>query len=388
MANMLKLFSLLLLTCLLYSCSSNQKPTSIFTCQTSHCYKRYTGKVAGQDVVVNMIYYKDSGSDVPAASGSYYYSGKSQIISLSPDSLVDNMIHLTELVSTERDTGENTKHPHWAIAIDEKTIKGNWISADGTHTETIDLHENYDDAYSFDVLSLKDSTAFKGKKATYIIRTEQTILVPSATANKDDAAFITSTLLHELGGDSIGARDLITYMKHDNQRKFADYKSTLTEMMKTNDSFEGESDNWFSDMHSACVYNSKGIVDFYFSSYYFCGGAHGIDGSICICLDVKEKKVWRLQDVLTVDTPKLSALLEAEVRKQFALKPTDTLSFTLSVDTIPVTGSIIISARGITFHYDPYDIACYAMGDVSLYLSYTQLGDMLKPEFKKRMGLN
>jgi Protein of unknown function (DUF3298) len=387
MDNMLKLFSLLLFTCILYSCS-NQKPTSIYTCQTSHCYKRYTGKVAGQDVVVNMIYYKDSGSEVPAAAGSYYYSGKSQIITLTPDSLVDNMIHLTELVETEREIDENSKHPHWAIAIDEKTIKGNWISADGKHTETIDLHEDYDDAYSFDVLARKDSAAFTGKKASYMIRTEQTMLAPSATVSKDHAAFITRTLLHELGGDTTRANDFITYMKQDNQHKFVDYKNDLTEMLNANASFEGESYNWYSEMHGICVYNSKGIVDFYFSRYYYNGGAHGINGSTYICLDVKEKKVWRLQDILAVDTPKLSAMLEAEARKAFALKPTDTLSYTLSVDTIPVTGSIIISDRGITFHYDPYEIACYAMGDVSLYLSYTQLGEMLKPEFKKRMGLN
>jgi hypothetical protein len=335
-----------------------------------------------------MIYYKDSGSDVPAAAGSYYYCNNSQIITLTPDSLVDNMIHLTEFIETERDVDENPKHPHWAIAIDEKTIKGNWLSADGKHTETIDLRENYDDAYSFDVLAIKDSAAFTGRKAAYKIRTEQTMLTPSSAVSKEDAAFINHTLLHELGGDTTGAGDFITYMKQDNQRKFAEYKSTLTEMISTNVSFEGETDNWFSEMNGICVYNSKGIVDFYFSRYYYNGGAHGINGSTYICLDVKEKKVWRLQDVLAVDIPKISALLEAEARKQFALKPTDTLSFTLSVDTSPVTGSIIISDRGITFHYDPYDIACYAMGDVSLYLSYTQLGEMLKPEFKKRMGLN
>jgi hypothetical protein len=297
------------------------------------------------------------------------------------------MIHLTEFVETERDIDENAKHPHWSVAIDEKTIKGMWVSADGSHTETIDLQENYNDAYSFDVLAVKDSSSFTGKNAAYMIRTEQTMLSPSATVSKEDAAFISRTLLHELGGDTTGATDFISYMKQDNQRKFGDYKNTLANMIGSNYSYEGETFNWSNEMHGTCVYNSKGIVDFYFSQYYYNGGAHGINGSSYICIDVKEKKVWHLHDVLALDTPKLSSLLETAARKTFALKPTDTLSLTLSVDTIPVTGSIIISDCGITFHYDPYEIACYAMGDVSLYLSYAQLGEMLKPEFKKRMNL-
>ncbi len=387
MARLFLLISIILISSVLYSCSSNQKPSSIYTCPASHCYKRYTGKIAGQDVVVNMIYYKDSGSEIPAAAGSCYYSGKSQIITLTPDSLVDNMIHLTEFVETERYIDENAKHPHWSVAIDEKTIKGMWSSADGSHTETIDLQENYDDAYSFDVLALKDSASANGKRATYKILSEQTMLSPAASVGRQDAEFITRTLLHELGGDTIGAGTLNSYLKQSNQSMFADHKNGITEMVNANDTFEGESWNWFYDMHNTCVYNSRGFVGFYFSTYYYCGGAHGINGSRCICVDVKEKKTWHLQDVLAVDTPKLSSLLEGAARKSFKLKPTDTLSLTLSVDTIPVTGSIMISDCGITFHYGPYEIACYAMGDISLYLPYTELGEMLRPEFKKRMNL-
>ena len=79
-------------------------------------------------------------------------------------------------------------------------------------------------------------------------------------------------------------------------------------------------------------------------------------------------------------------MLETLVRKKFDMKPEDSLSSRLLVDTIPFTENFIISETGITFFYNAYEIASYADGDSDYYLSYSQLGDMLKPEFRARMN--
>jgi hypothetical protein len=106
-----------------------------------------------------------------------------------------------------------------------------------------------------------------------------------------------------------------------------------------------------------------------------------------VCADVAGRKVLHLPDVVVVDTPRLRAMLEQAARKSFRIKPADALSTRLLVDTIPMPANFSISDRGITFHYNPYEVAAFIEGDVSFYFSYAQLGNLLTPYMKQRMGV-
>ncbi len=353
-----------------------------------HWYARYTGTVAGRPVVANLYFYADSTGAVQSVSGNYYYSDKSQLIDLSSNNKMEDKIHLSEYVQTVRDPEGNKKSPEWVITIDTAGIKGKWYSADHKTIGDVVLHENYDGAACrFAVITGGDSLSYKLTNGLYWLREEHTFIVPSEDMNKEDAAFITSALLHELGGDTLGATDLEGYVKAVNKERSAAYKRTLDELVNDNDTLEHESYNWESDLSTLCVYNDKGLAVFNFNQYDYSGGAHGNNWSRYICLDVKEKKVWRLSDILDADGRMLSAILEKEARTNFDIKQGDPLNDQLLVDTIPVTDNIIISGLGLTFHYNAYEVACYAEGEVSFFLPYAMLKDMLKPEFKKRMGL-
>lgn len=352
-----------------------------------HWYARYTGTVAGQTIVANLYFYADSTGAVQSVSGNYYYSDKSQLIDLSATGKKDNKIHLTEYIQTIRDPGGNKKYPEWVISIDTTGIKGKWHGADHKTIGDIVLRENYDSAYRFDVMTGADSVVFKGKGGVYRMKEEHTMLIPSGEMNNGDAAFITQALLHELGGDTLGAKDFEGYIRAINGPRFENYKSTLAELEEGSDTAEQWNNNWETDISNLCVYNDKGMAVFNFNQYDYSGGAHGNNWSRYICIDVKERKVLRMADILDADGRKLSAMLEKEARANFGIKPGDPLNEQLLVDTIPVTDNIIISGLGLTFHYNAYEVACYAEGEVSFFLPYAMLKDMLKPEFKKRMGL-
>ncbi|MCD6013382.1 MAG: hypothetical protein K0Q79_3244 [Flavipsychrobacter sp.] len=371
--------------------NGNSKSTEQHTAtgKAGSWYKRYVGTVAGQPVVVNLYFGGDSSdAGTITVTGNYYNRGKSQLIDLSADGKKDGELHLTEYVQTERDVDEDKKYPQWEITIDKSGIKGKWYSGDRKAVQEIILHENYDDAYRFDVITASDSASFKGNKDEYWIRAEHMMLIPSGKMNKEEAAFITCTLLHELEGDSLGANDFYSFIQAANNTRFAEYKKLLANDIKAYDGAdENASYNWESDMSSLCVYNDKGLVVFNINEYAYTGGAHGNTFGAYICLDVREKKVWRLEDIVTVDSAKLSAMLEAAVRKTFKIKPGEPLNEHLLVDTIPVTGNVIVSDAGLTFFYNQYEIASYANGQLAFFLSYTQLSDMLRPEFKKRVGL-
>jgi hypothetical protein len=55
-------------------------------------------------------------------------------------------------------------------------------------------------------------------------------------------------------------------------------------------------------------------------------------------------------------------------------------------NTVPVPENFFFSAGGLGFHWDPYEIAPYAMGDVELVLPYGEIGDLLSPLGKSLAG--
>ena len=54
---------------------------------------------------------------------------------------------------------------------------------------------------------------------------------------------------------------------------------------------------------------------------------------------------------------------------------------------MPLTANFTISDSGLVFCYNPYEIAGFVYGQIELFLAYKEIGDMLKPEFRKRMNL-
>jgi Deacetylase PdaC/Protein of unknown function (DUF3298) len=388
---MLRVLRLLfLLPLFMIACKGDDKGSGKHAKEKGCWYKRYTGSIAGVPVVVNLSINTALGEvSTTTVGGDYYYRGKSWLIDLVDKDSKEDTVHFVESVVSEReDELANVKTAEWFVKIDEGWIKGRWKSADGMKTYPIDLKESYEEgSYSFDVISYNDSSIFRTKDDEYEMSTEYNVLTPSAKMKKDDAAIIDKILMHELGGDTVGARDMSTFIKVMNKKDFELYLKTLKEWASDSDASGGERYNWDFNMNSYIEYNEKGIVVFDLSMYEFSGGAHPNSWSRYITVDVQEKKALHLNDMITVDTLKLNALLDKEARKVFGIKAGDPLSSALLVDTIPPTNNVILSDKGIVFHYNAYEVTPYVMGDAFLYLSYVQLGDMVKPEFKKRMKL-
>ncbi len=381
---------LLLLPFLFIACKDSKKNTLEGSVFSKPWYKRYTGTVAGQPVVVNLFYYKSEevSEGLVAVGGYYYYPDKSEIIALSEDDINDNEIHFTEFVETERDEVRKG-HPEWFLRITDSGATGRWKSADGRKTMEIVLSEKYEEgAYPFDILSVQDSVLYAEKKNDIVMLTDHNILIPSRLMKNEDAEFVVKAILHEMGGDTLGAKTMNEFISASNKIYFADFRKTIGELVKKGDTADLFHTNWDMTINSSCEYNGKGFVVLDFSMYNYSGGADGNYQSHYINVDITGRKVWHLNDIITVDTTRLYALFDAEARKCFGIKPTSTLKDYLIYDVVPPTDNFAISDRGLTFHYNPLEIATTPDGDVALFLSYAKLGDLLKPEFKTRMKLN
>ncbi|MCR4924435.1 MAG: DUF3298 and DUF4163 domain-containing protein [Lachnospiraceae bacterium] len=124
------------------------------------------------------------------------------------------------------------------------------------------------------------------------------------------------------------------------------------------------------------------MFSFTVSSYSFTGGAHPFQASVSYNLDPKSGKEISLEDVVG-DYENIHELIKGEVLKEYAdyELDEDTLDDSLAMIIKDKTFNFIVNDEGLYIIFNPYDIAPYAAGDLSITLSYEDYPDLLKEEY-------
>ncbi|WP_407402984.1 RsiV family protein [Chryseobacterium sp.] len=107
--------------------------------------------------------------------------------------------------------------------------------------------------------------------------------------------------------------------------------------------------------------------------------------------DLYHEKVLRLQDVTSIPNSRLSQLLMKNIDKIANLQK-NTLSpiknsDAIMVETIPVTDNFYFDEQGIYFHYNPFEIAGYGVGDIIIPVYWKELQGTLNNDFSKRIKI-
>lgn len=133
------------------------------------------------------------------------------------------------------------------------------------------------------------------------------------------------------------------------------------------------------------AYQSVKLLTLAFWNYAYTGGAHGNYGTSYIAMDLVNNKILKLSDVLNERGRKsLSNLLAKYFRKQYHLKTSDALQEGgLFENKIEPNNNFYLTAKGICFNYVPYEIGPYAMGEVMIFIPFTELQSYLQPSLKK-----
>ncbi|MBN9483353.1 MAG: hypothetical protein BGO70_12800 [Bacteroidetes bacterium 43-93] len=379
-------FALLLLLCVTASCNNahNEQNTSTAPSTTevspsNEAYKRFSGTIAGQPVVLNLQVSKHAYS---VMSGSYYYvkQGKPIGLYILPDSTVMNGY----LVDEDPEVKNSDTQPHWKFMYDGNTITGKWTSADGKKTYDINLKEDYPQgSYHLGIWSREDSIPYQKGKAAPAATVSYQLLVPKGIQN-DEADFFNKCILQELGCGG-QATSLQQCVQTQIDSYAVGYRRDLADM---DDTLLSEAfNNYYQGVSMAVLYNDNGwlIVESNVSDYS--GGAHGNYGVSYLNMDMQNKKLWKLEDIMTVDSVKLQTILEKQARKAFDIPAGGKLSDGLLTDRVMPNGNFYITNTGITFVYNPYEIAAYAYGIASFFIPYAEIKELLKPAFVQRMQL-
>ncbi len=114
-------------------------------------------------------------------------------------------------------------------------------------------------------------------------------------------------------------------------------------------------------------------------SYEYSGGAHGSFGSEVRSFDLRTGRVLRFDAIFRPEARRhLLPLLDRGVRQTLGLSATEPLREQLLVDKIHITPNVCLTPGGVLFVYPPYDIAAYALGEVTVFLPLAAVRPLLR----------
>ena len=125
----------------------------------------------------------------------------------------------------------------------------------------------------------------------------------------------------------------------------------------------------------------EGTVNYLATLDYYEGGAHGINQQLAMNFDTRTGHVYQLQDLFVpgFEQP-LAKMLEKALCEKTDAKSVEQLrdmGYLYSMDMF-APENFIMEQETITFIYNPYEIAPYAMGKTELTLSWADLRSIMK----------
>jgi hypothetical protein len=164
------------------------------------------------------------------------------------------------------------------------------------------------------------------------------------------------------------------------------YKENLIEeyrqMYLGESSAEGLSANWeYQEDLDIRMSGEQGMV-ITRNKYAFTGGAHGAPSRQYHVIDLGELKALSLNDLFrTPESAELLTLIKEELRRYAKLEADQPLSEGIFFEDEPTPSyDFFISQEGISFHWNPYELAPYSEGHIEITLPWKTVRPLLLHE--------
>ncbi|QNK64736.1 DUF3298 domain-containing protein [Pedobacter sp. PAMC26386] len=372
------------------SCNSTEKKTAATdTAQTTgvtrrvvvqqhlpkNFYKRFQGIVGDQNVTINLSRIGNT------FTGTLDYNDKQ--VNLTTDTIItQDSIILKEsgLANHYEDdyTPEAKLHLKWTGTAFSGLRVGD------KQKSSIHLEEKYPDgSYTFNIAGYSDSLkAFPKKKNSPLAVIEYEYLMPSGHTPPEQWLDEQIKKILEVPKKS---SSWAAGIKTDADNYLSAYKTEI-KGLGTEVSGPDYTLNYYRTQNLYLQYNDNGyaIIKYFINSYS--GGAHNNYATSMHCFDVKNQKRLLLSDVIAIDSISLQKLVEKNFRIQYKVKSEEALTTQLFEDHLAANDNFFFNAAGISFLYNPYEVASYAQGQIVVQISYKDLKKYLNPVFAKRIA--
>jgi hypothetical protein len=148
--------------------------------------------------------------------------------------------------------------------------------------------------------------------------------------------------------------------------------------------------NYYRAIHGKVKYEKGELLTYCLDVNEYTGGAHNIYASNFENYDLKKMKTLRLNDLFVAGyTNKLTALIIRQLMKDKEVKTQEELTEKGygSTGSIAPTENFFFDDKGISFFYNVYEIAPFALGTVTIHLSFSQLKGLMNTTVFHDLGL-
>lgn len=355
--------------------SKSQSLESAAVPVTGPRYIRLTGTLAGKPVVLHLT------SDNTVGSPNTNYAGQISWPDGSYTAVYSTPDNGNQLMLEANFHGQDSTEYY---RIEKIMPSGSWTGVEVGSKATIQFTESYPEgSVRFVAKEWQDSLKARPElENSPVCDISQSVLVPNSGDPALDA-WLLQSFLQAYGADSVAGKPTNFDALYTAQRKemFDEYPETIKD-------YDPGKEDQYASMWSQSAATSMEILlneghrlTVAVTSYMYSGGAHGNYGSELFSYNLKTRKRLFLQDVLKPGYEKaLAPYLVAAARRWAGLGASDALDSVYFVEnnTIPFTENAGITDKGLIFNYVPYEIGAYALGEIRLFVPYTDIKSLMK----------
>ena len=136
------------------------------------------------------------------------------------------------------------------------------------------------------------------------------------------------------------------------------------------------------------TYNQADLVSVKISQYDFSGGANGASSIRSANYDLRYNTPITVHQLFTDGSEdKVDDLLLSALMKSFGVESPDALADkgVYFYEEAKMGEYFYLTSEGVTFYFNPYDIAAHFVGPIELTLPYADIAGCLKDEYKQRL---
>lgn len=200
-----------------------------------------------------------------------------------------------------------------------------------------------------------------------------TVSIPEFPGNSKLAASVNAALREEI----------IELLDYDEERDARDIPGAIKAFQdgfrKMQEEFPEELSGWEASVEAVKSYEDSELISIRMNTYLFTGGAHGYTATRFLNFDKKTGKELDAPELFR-DPEAFSAFAEASFREQYDIPsdaPINSTGFMFEDNHFKLPQNIGLTTGGLVLHYNPYEAASYADGDLVLEFPYETIKPFL-----------
>lgn len=150
----------------------------------------------------------------------------------------------------------------------------------------------------------------------------------------------------------------------------------------------GDVQGYLSNVTATVNELSEDLVTYNISSELFLGGAHPVTASHPFTFDLRNSTVLNPKNMFTVPADSILPIVKTALARQLEVNVSNLDRAGIFTDQLTNLGYPYIAGDVIYFHYNPYDIASYAMGAIDVAVYPYEIEQYLTPQARSLFRYN